>query len=40
MNKLNEKNECLDCDCYMYCTMHSCIYDIDDNEEVDIDELF
>ena len=36
-----ERIECLDCPCYMYCTMDSCINDIDNalNENDWMEEL-
>ena len=27
---LENGQECLECDCYLYCTMDTCILDIDD----------
>ena len=27
---LENGQECLECDCYSYCTMNACILDIDD----------
>ena len=30
---LENAHECLECDCYLYCSMDTCILDIDDEPE-------
>lgn len=41
---MSERIECLDCPCYMYCTLDSCINDIDfienDYKNMEIIEYF
>ena len=33
------ENECLDCPCYYYCSLESCINDVEPDDEFDLEEL-